>query len=149
MASNSSFSVHRDLRSSVPSCPWPVASHFVQWPSLRFAFSHHFNRFTSHAALLFERSSGHALASFALSNITATAGVRLKSLVGLSHQQPSRQAGPFGFAHRLTPASSPRCRRSRLHFAARANPSIQGTVEKLRFSIPSALRASAAPDLER
>jgi hypothetical protein len=29
------------------------------------------------------------------------------------------------------------------------NPSIQGTVEKLRFSIPSALRASAAPDLER
>jgi len=30
-----------------------------------------------------------------------------------------------------------------------ANPSIQGTVEKLRFSIPSALRASAAPDLER
>jgi hypothetical protein len=32
---------------------------------------------------------------------------------------------------------------------ARPNPSIQGTVEKLRFSIPSALRASAAPDLER
>ena len=30
-----------------------------------------------------------------------------------------------------------------------ANPSIQGTVEKLRFSIPSVLRASAAPDLER
>jgi hypothetical protein len=32
------------------------------------------------------------------------------------------------------------------------NPSIQGTVEKLRFSIPSALRfsiPSAAPDLER
>jgi hypothetical protein len=33
--------------------------------------------------------------------------------------------------------------------ANRPNPSIQGTVEKLRFSIPSALRASAAPDLER
>jgi hypothetical protein len=29
------------------------------------------------------------------------------------------------------------------------NPSFQGTVEKLRFSSPSALRASAAPELER
>ena len=35
------------------------------------------------------------------------------------------------------------------YFALTPNPSIQGTVEKLRFSIPSALRASAAPDLER
>ena len=33
--------------------------------------------------------------------------------------------------------------------AAWPNPSFQGTVEKLRFSIPSALRASAAPELER
>ena len=31
----------------------------------------------------------------------------------------------------------------------RPNPSLQGTVEKLRFSIPSALWASAAPELER
>ena len=29
------------------------------------------------------------------------------------------------------------------------NPSIQGTPEKLRFSVPSRLRRSVAPDLER
>jgi len=29
------------------------------------------------------------------------------------------------------------------------NPSIQGTPEKLRFSVPSAVPASVAPDLER
>jgi len=30
----------------------------------------------------------------------------------------------------------------------KANPSIQGTVEKLRFSVPLRLRRSVAPDLE-
>ena len=36
-----------------------------------------------------------------------------------------------------------------LTMALQANPSIQGTPEKLRFSVPSRLRRSVAPDLER
>ena len=30
-----------------------------------------------------------------------------------------------------------------------ANPAVEGTAEKLRFSVPSALRAPAAPHLAR
>jgi hypothetical protein len=45
------------------------------------------------------------------------------------------------------------CGRTKMAFRSktsnRYNASIQGAVEKLRFSIPSALRAPAAPDLER
>ena len=33
--------------------------------------------------------------------------------------------------------------------AKRSNPPLQGTPEKLRFSVPSALRAPVAPYLER
>lgn len=33
--------------------------------------------------------------------------------------------------------------------AMRANPPLQGTPEKLRFSVPSAVRALVAPELAR
>ena len=51
---------------------------------------------------------------------------------------PSQSIGPPITSFRLNGAAAER---------ARSNPSIQGTPEKLRFSVPS-LR-SVAPDLER
>ena len=149
MASNSFFSAPRNRSSSVPSCRWPVASPSDHRLSLRTACSHSGIRPTSRRVPLLALPSRYPRAFATRVHVTPATGVCAKSLAGLSHQLPARQAWPFAVAHRIASASSHRGCLSRFHCAARANHSFQGTVGKLRLPIPSALRASAAPELGR
>jgi hypothetical protein len=144
MASESFFSAPRYRSGTVLRCPSPVASHFSHRLLFRSAFLHVCTRPTSRFAPLSARPGRHSIACAARLRRTLAVAVSAKSLVGLSHQLSARQAWPFGFAHRVASASSRRSRLSRLHCAARANHSFQGTVGKRSLPIPSALLASAA-----
>ena len=58
----------------------------------------------------------------------------------------------FGYASgvlRCSAVRAPLGAKGHLRSSPRANPSFEGTAEKLRFSVPSALRAPAAPQLKR
>jgi hypothetical protein len=62
MASDSFLSAPHDTLSSVPSCRWPVASHFNHWLPLRLARPHFCRRFTSRTARLLARPCRHSIA---------------------------------------------------------------------------------------
>lgn len=72
----------------------------------------------------------------------------------LSRKASASSGSPSLSPLRLSSACAPcllvrSARASALVTAMCANPAIKGTAEKLRFSVPSALRAPAAPYLER